>query len=302
MKKWRHTKNTSGRLKTIRIAFLLASSTAAYAQSQGVSTHSFHRGESAASVQINEIFPRAQSDIPEWFELINASETAVVLRNWHYGKLPDTAVLTQDSVAIEPNRFLVVTKDKIAFILKYPSVSCIIQPHLWLTLDNYKDTLQLWDAQGALVEQVAYQSDWFDHWTDQSLERLSLQGDGMLRDSWVLAEKPTPGQPNASIAFRAGTKPSFEIGPVPFTPNGDGKDDFLSIALVLPAVYSAAISIYGFNGKKLLDLPTTPQPSYQWDGKMENGQMAPIGPFFVIATFKNGSQTVVERKKGILWR
>ena len=124
----------------------------------------------------------------------------------------------------------------------------------------------------------------------------------MLRDAWVIALKPTPGQPNASNAFRATEKPSIEIGPVPFTPNGDGKDDMLSIKLVLPASFTSTIAIYGFNGKKYLDLPITPLPQYLWDGKTDKGVAASVGPFFVVATFKNAGQTTVMRKKGILWR
>jgi len=296
-------KNTSGRVKTIWVACALAWCAQHFpVYAQASPSQAASGSASLASVRINELFPRAQTDIPEWFELVNVSPDPVAVQKWRYGKASDTADLTRDSITVQPNRFLVVTKDKAAFARKYPSVSCVIQPAIWITLDNYRDTLQLWDANGAQREAIAYQSDWFDHWTDQSLERVSLQQNGMLRDAWVAAGKPTPGQPNASVSFRAVQKPSIEISPVPFTPNGDGKDDLFSITLFLPAAYTAAISVYGFNGKKYIDLPITPLPHYQWDGKMENGLAAPIGPFFVVATFKNGDQSIMQRKKGILWR
>jgi hypothetical protein len=44
------------------------------------------------------------------------------------------------------------------------------------------------------------------------------------------------------------------------------------------------------------------QPQYLWDGKTSNATAAPVGPFFVVATIKNGAQTIVLRKKGVLWR
>jgi hypothetical protein len=72
--------------------------------------------------------------------------------------------------------------------------------------------------------------------------------------------------------------------------------------LTLPPTYSATISIYGFNGKKYLDLPVMPLPRFTWDGKTTGGAPAAVGPFFVVATFKNGSTTTIIRKKGILWR
>ena len=293
-------KNTISRVKPLGMLFMLSwGLVSAYQNPQNPAGQKI---SASPSIRINEIFPRAQADVPEWFELINVSDTRVIVQNWKYGKDFDTAALTHDVAAIEPGRFLIVTKDKSAFVLKYPLVSNVVQPPVWRTLDNYKDTLQLWDAFGVLQDRVAYQSDWFEHWTNQSLERVSLQGDATLPQAWVTAEKPTPGQPNASMAFRSANSPSIEIGPIPFTPNGDGKDDALSVVLVLPAVYTAAISIYGFNGKKYCDLPITPQARYLWDGKMENGAAAPVGPFFVVAVFKNGSQSIVQRKKGILWR
>ena len=255
-----------------------------------------------SAIRINEVFPRAQTDVPEWFELVNVSAMPISLKNWRYGTSQDSATLTTDATLIAAGRYCVVTKDKTAFSRKYPSVSCVCQPGVWHALDNYRDTLKLWDNRGGLSDTIAYTSEWFDHWSDQSIERVSPQRDGMSRDAWALSIKPTPGQPNGASAFRAAQQPSIEIGPVLFTPNGDGKDDLLSIRLVLPASFTVTVSMYGFNGKKYIDMPITPQPIYLWDGKMNNGGPAPTGPFFVVATFKNGAQTTLVRKKGILWR
>jgi hypothetical protein len=60
--------------------------------------------------------------------------------------------------------------------------------------------------------------------------------------------------------------------------------------------------VYGFNGRKYAEVPILSQPPYYWNGKTSAGTPAPTGPFFVVATFKNGSQTNTIRKKGILWR
>jgi hypothetical protein len=226
----------------------------------------------------------------------------ITVQNWLYGNFESSFPVTHDDIIMQPGAYLVVTKDKRLFSEKYPSISCVCQPEAWLSLDNSKDTLCLWNSRGGRCETIVYNAGWFDRWTDQSIERVSLHHDPASRGAWVLAERPSPGQPNGSVPFRAAEKPGLEIGPERFTPNGDGHDDLLSIRLTLPATYTAAISVYGFNGRKYVDVPTLSPPPYYWNGKTSANTLAPTGPFFVVATFKNGSQTVMIRKKGILWR
>jgi hypothetical protein len=253
-------------------------------------------------LKINELFPRAQADDPEWFEIFNASTMPINIKNWRYGNSESSFPITQEDLIAGPGQFLVVTKDKTLFSRRFPAIFCVCQPDAWHALDNYKDTLCLWNNRGALCETVAYDYTWFDNWTDQSLERVSVTRDGTSSAAWVVAFKPSPGQPNASGLLRATQTASLDIGPIPFTPNNDGKDDFLSIRCVLPASYSATVALYGFNGKKYCDIPMGLQPQYLWDGKTSNATAAPVGPFFVVATIKNGAQTIVLRKKGVLWR
>jgi hypothetical protein len=255
-----------------------------------------------AAIKISEVFPRGKSDVPEWFEIVNTSTMPVTLQGWRYGDFESSCVLTDDAVTLEPGGFLAVTKDKKLFTRNYPALSGVCEPPVWLSLDNSRDTLCLWNGRGLRCETVAYSAAWFDRWTDQSLERVSLQRDGTARDAWTPALRPSPGQPNASVPFRSADKPGLEIGPTRFTPNGDGVDDLLSIRLSVPAAFTAAVAIYGFNGKKYFDLPLPLARCSFWNGKTSAGAPAPAGPFFVVATFKSGEQTTVIRKKGILWR
>lgn len=253
-------------------------------------------------IKINELFPRAQTDAPEWLEIVNSSSMPININNWRFGNSESSFPIIGEDLVVGPGRFLVVTKDKTLFSRQYPAVSCVCQPDAWHALDNYKDTLCLWNNRGTLCETVAYTYAWVDNWTDQSLERVSVERDGTSSASWVVAPKPSPGQPNASASLRSTQTPSLDIGPLPFTPNNDGKDDFLSIRCALPASNTVSISIYGFNGRKYCDVPMANQAQFLWDGKTSNATAAPVGPFFVAATIKNGAQTTVLRKKGVLWR
>jgi hypothetical protein len=101
--------------------------------------------------------------------------------------------------------------------------------------------------------------------------------------------------------WRAVSQPSLSIGPTPFTPDGDGRDDKLLISLLLPAETTVRLSIIGANGMTLYTFPTIAEKQY-WTGNTSSGHPAPIGPFYVIAEYiKNGNKSII-RNRGVLWR
>jgi hypothetical protein len=254
------------------------------------------------TIKISELFPRAAADCPEWFELVNTGGAAVSIGNWHFGHADDTALVMGSEYMVAPGAYIIVTKDKTLFSRKYPALTRVVQPQQWLTMDNYRDTLCLWDAGSVQCECVCWDYRWFDGWTGQSLERVSLQRSGDNGAAWAIGSSPSPGQPNASAALRDVAAAALDIGPVPFTPNGDAKDDYLSVTLSLPAATTASVSIYGFDGRKYLDLPAAQAGQFLWNGTDMAGHPAPIGPFFVVAEVHGAGQKTVLRKKGVLWR
>jgi len=253
-------------------------------------------------VKINEVFPRANAGEPEWLELVNVSQMTINLKNWFFGNSEDTAVMASRDLFLEPGGYLVLTGNAGLFCSRYPAKNRLVVPPDWHSLDNYNDTLCLWDAGRNLKERVSWQSGWFSGWTNDALERVSLSTTGMDAASWVLTASPTPGQPNGAVSWRAGAKPQLDAGPLPFTPNSDGRDDLLSIFIDLPAGYSARVSIYGFSGKKLRSFAGPLSHQIYWDGKLDNGSPAPTGPFFVVMEASSSQGTMTLRKKGVLWR
>lgn len=256
-----------------------------------------------ASVRINEIYPRAGSGQAEWFELVNTATASVNLKHWRCGTVEGTDTITSTDLLLGPGEFLVLTRDAAQFSRLFPATIAVVQPGAWHSLDNYADTLTLISAfADTACETVWYSHTWFDAWDRQSLARTSLTGSGACRDSWVLANRPTPGQPNAAAAWRSAAYPSMEIGPIPFTPNGDRKNDLLAIRMSVPASWDCSICIYGFDARKLLDVPGPLAETFLWDGRTSSGAAAPAGPFFVVAIAGNGGRERVLRQKGILWR
>jgi hypothetical protein len=256
----------------------------------------------SSPVKINEIFPRGNAGEPEWFEVVNVSQMIINLKTWVFGNSEDSDTITISDCLLRPGDFLVFTANGPLFNQRYPAKNCVTVPPHWHALDNYNDTLCLWDGNHNLKERVCWHSDWLPGWNSQSLERVSFTNSGMDAGSWALASSPTPGQPNGAIFWRAGQEPRLDAGPLPFTPNHDGRDDNLSIIIELPAGYSAAVSIYGFSGKKLRSFSSPLSHQLFWDGRQDNGAPAPAGPFFVVMEATSTKGTTMVRKKGVLWR
>jgi len=283
---------------------------AAYLISAGDNSHSAEKRIdlstvwlSGTPVKISEISPRASPAVPEWFEVVNVSTMAVNLKHWRFGAAEPADTISVSDCLLEPSAYLVITADRALFAKAFPAITAVIEPPRWHALDNYRDTMHLWSPfSSSPCETIYYDSKWFESWDKQSLERVGYDGDGVSAAQWALAALPSPGQPNRSTAWRLIARPRMDIGPVPFTPNGDGKDDLLCIRFALPAGATASAHIYGFNGDLLRHIPEPIGEKNFWDGRTDNGTDAAVGPFFVIAEIRQNGRKEKIRMKGILWR
>lgn len=258
--------------------------------------------DSSALVLITEIFPRATTSVPEWFELYNRSPDPVDLLNLRFGNDADTELITTGSFIIAGGDYCVITRDKAQFCAQYPAITHVLQPPHWKTLDNYNDTLMLWDGAAVLVERVFYRSASFTNWTNQALERLDTAAGLSPGGLWALAERPTPGQPNTALTWHNALQTVLDIGPIPFSPNNDNNDDYLAINVQAPADADLTISIYGFSGIEYYSFSGPARKQYLWNGICRNNSAAPVGPFFVVARIKTAHGDRIMRKGGVLWR
>jgi hypothetical protein len=254
-----------------------------------------------AAVVVNEIYPRATSQCSEWIELHNTSDSPVSLKGWHIGHVDDSVLISASDIFISAKGFLVITKDSLLFLSRYPASRPVLQPLRWHTLDNYHDTILLFDNTGSIVDSAAYDSKWFADFSDQSIARVSLTASPCLPGTWVAAQKATPDQPNPESVWRNTSDVSMDIAPIPFTPNNDGKDDYLSIRLQIPSTVTVDVSIYGMDGKKYWEANAVSSPQTLWNGQTSTGSYAPNGPFFVVCEVRGNVKKII-RKKGILWR
>jgi len=253
-------------------------------------------------LKINELYPFGTQFESEWYELVNVSSMPINLKNWKTGNYEDTSVITDNEYLLEPGAFLIIAKSKQLFLHSFPGISSVLQPPDWHSLNNYGDTLCVFDSEGNVRDIVCYRYSWFGN-IHKPIERVNSAIDGCDSTNWVISTGGgTPGFPNGALFWRNVSKTEIEIGPVPFTPDQDGKDDLLSIKLSLPASCSVNLCIYDFRGTKVRCFHGPARRQYFWDGKTDNGKVVQCGPFFVVAELTSTSGTTLLRKKGILWR
>jgi hypothetical protein len=258
----------------------------------------------AGTLVITELYPKggtAAAGQPEWFEIKNASAADVNLNGWTFGNSKDTAAISAADFILPPGQFAVVCKDTALIMQRYRAVPNLLKPARWHTLNSYNDTLCIWAPRGTESDRAVYRSAWFSGWVTQSLERVFGGGGGGDSASWALCSRPTPGHPGGANAWRSAASPSVDIGPIPFTPNGDGVDDVLSIKMSLPPNYRATVKIFSFDGK-LLRTFKGEQETFFWDGKTEKGRAAAPGSIYVVTEFTSGKTRKVIKANGILWR
>lgn len=252
-------------------------------------------------IKINEIFPKGSSVEPEWFELTNVSSMTVSLHGWTYGNTDRIDTIKSD-ISIAPKEFLTITKDAVLLQKRYPSVTTYLQGVNWPTLDNADDTIYLWNQRGDLQDKAIYHASDIPEWKDGSIARILQPGD-LLSVNWSSASKSTPSMPNTQSSEISHEKSPLTIGPVPFTPNHDGKNDALLISYNLPAKSSGSIIILGFDGREIRKYKNLQREDICWDGTDSKGNLISKGPFFVVFRYVTSDGSVkIKRARGILWR
>jgi hypothetical protein len=250
-------------------------------------------------IRISEIFPKGRSGESEWIEIVNMSgKYSYDICNWSIGFTDDTTKIINRTCVISPGELIVLCKDSTLLSKQTPLLCRMIQPEHWLTLSNTEDTITLLTASQIKVDKVNYYAKNYKKWEYESLERLDLSGN-KKNTTWRLCPRPSPGVLKSKGL--SGTV-KLGIGPVPFTPDNDGKNDLLKILLPADGSTLESLMIYSFDGVRIKEFTTLNETEFFWDGVCGNGRVAPAGPFYVIAEIVQDGRKTVIRNKGLLWR
>jgi len=253
-------------------------------------------------------------DQPDFVEIYNPGTTPVDLTGWSITDRPSATTgkyyryyfaPAGGNNILEPGQYAVIAPEKdgqiagsrlTTFYTYLPNNSRIflVKDYKTFSFNNDGDCVSLLDQNGTVIDSANYTANWHNP-ANKSTKRISIEKFNplMLSDtplSWSSSTDAqfggTPGKTNSIYVPPTRSEEIFNLSPSTFSPNGDGSDDYLSIAISLPAdSYQLSVSVYDMSGKLLRRLaagtPAGPVTQLWWDGCDDSGQPMPAGSYRV---------------------
>ena len=261
------------------------------------------------SIVINEIM-YSTGKTGEYFEIYDASQSQIDIADWtfHTSSQPKPAKLSAISKVLAPNNYFVVAADSLIFNFVFDTD--MVQIVKSMTLRDDGGCIVLLDPSGVVVDSVYYQPTWHNsdiaNTSGRSLEKINPTLPSNEKTSWSTCVSPlggTPGKKNSLFIDAGNTAGSISISPNPFSPDGDGVDDFTFISYTFPvSSVKVRVRIFDSIGRLIAApvdnsiLPSTGK--IVWDGRDNSGKIVKFGLYILLVevTGPNGNSLSVYKK------
>ncbi len=263
-------------------------------------------GYRQSPIVINEIMYSPAEGQPEWIECYNRSDFSVNVEKWLISDadtLKKRTMVTQ-TLLVKPHSYWVIAADMLN-----PengggsSIYTVLKD--WPALNNTGDAVVLYDCNGRVVDRVDFTKEWGGA-IGRSLERLNPHQPSAERTNWATcaaANGHTAGAQNSVYFDVLPASTTLEVSPVPFSPDGDGFEDYLAISYHLPAQTARVnIRIFDRNGNLVRFLCNYEHSGSQatkfWDGLDGEGRRCRMGLYIVhLQAFDEYHGKIMEAKK-----
>jgi len=177
-------------------------------------------GASENVLLINEIMYDPNMNEPEWFEVMNASNEILNLKDWKTGDSSfedDLPVITKSDLLLQPNEFLVIAKDSTTHFNSQTTKIVYVN---FGSLGNTEDCIIIKDFRDAKIDSIKYNSDWGGR-RGFSIERISPDAPTNDSTNWATSINLTgssPGTANSVSNLIAYEKNDLIINEIMFDP------------------------------------------------------------------------------------
>jgi hypothetical protein len=280
-------------------------------------------GYESRSLIINEIMYDPLDGQNEWFELYNRSSQPVDLAHWTFNDKSissgvNSFVISDSATTVLSGGFVVVAAESSVCNIfanlrnPHPDISLsILNRSGGFSFNNDGDAIVLKDLTGQTIDSVAYSPRW--HHPDvvdtrgRSLERINPSIETNDPRNWSTCTNVvggTPGKINSAMTTSAVSSSAISISPNPFSPDGDGFEDYCIIRYNLSMLTSTInIRIYDIKGRLIRTLANGELAGTQgeiiWNGLDENKQRARIGVYIVYLEGNDRSSGKVVSAKAV---
>ncbi|RMH65472.1 MAG: hypothetical protein D6677_02460 [Calditrichaeota bacterium] len=264
--------------------------------------------ETEPLVVLNEIKFLTRENEPEWIELYNKGDRRVSLQKWAFADNRDTARV-DSLIFLYPGQYKVFAADT-GLQEIYGGLEdslCVVLPR-FPVLNNAGDIIYVLDPLGRWVEQAPYSRSWLQGLEDSrpSLERIHPELDARLSRSWGPCVAPAGATPAEENSIHAPDvlpqKGSLSIGPNPFSPDNDGRDDYCTIHAELPVKAARLrLRVYDLSGRRVRSIAensyTGSRHSMVWDGRSDTGRLMPMGIYIIYLQIMDEGNGVLQSYK-----
>jgi len=231
------------------------------------------------------------SEQQEWVELYNPKDISIDVQNWFFADSDSSErqIITQSHFTIVPRSFLILSADSSILDFYDLNNSPLIMIKNWHPLNNDKEKVFIFDPNQNVIDEMSFTSVWGG--TDgTSLERINpnlASNDSSNWSSCVLRnQRGTPGRKNSIYVEVLPSEAELSISPNPFSPDGDGRDDFTIISYQLTFNLSRIhVKIFDIRGRQVRFLvnnqPSGTNNSITWDGCDDRGFICRMGIYIV---------------------
>lgn len=236
---------------------------------------------------LNEIMPLPIVDQNEWLEIYNRSDAAVDLKGWMISDNSNAiCTLSDTSLILMSHSYLVVggENDPGFWSREIPYHSLSQFP----TLNNSDDQITLFDPQNMPMDHVSYGPE-NQPVSGRSLERIrswSVDDDFDNWDICIAHEGSTPGERNSLDLDVLISDLNIQLEPNPFSPDGDGHGDQLTISYELPFESGVmSVMVFDMAGRVIAEpvqiKPVSHRGQVMWDGEAKYGGKAVTGLYIM---------------------
>ncbi|KUG24996.1 hypothetical protein ASZ90_005192 [hydrocarbon metagenome] len=266
-------------------------------------------------VVINEIMFNPETDNSEFIEFFNTSDEYIEIANWVVEDAAKNRTnLTRTSYVINPKSYFVVAADS-SILFNYPELNGfnqLIIANRNLSLNNSDDLVLLTDAFGETVDSVRYFNDWHNSrlvtTRNKSLERINPFINGNDDNNWSTSTDvigATPGKENSIYIENKSSNKVIFVTPNPFSPDGDGFEDFTIINYKLPRdVSSIQIKVFDSKGRKVRTINESnlfgKEGSIIFDGYNDDRQPLKMGIYILLIEAVNSSSGTIDTFKEVV--
>lgn len=258
---------------------------------------------------INEILFNPYTNGSDYVEIYNNSDKAIDLKNWKITELDmdkdsvyNVKTITDQSRILLPQQYFCMSAD-IDFIkarYKVKNPNALFKMSTFPTYDDSKGGCAIISNQGLWIDTLRYYKDWhvptLVSQDGVALERLSFSERTNSKDNWHSAASTagfgTPGYENSQRVL-VNENEGISLLPKVFSPDNDGRDDFLQIHYNFNEPTTLRIYIFDAQGRlvrklKENELVGTEPSFFIWDGTNEEGEKCRMGIYIVWAETSDG--------------